>query len=71
MVDLYVLIDPNLEWDLDEADGINDDGQITGQGFIGRQQHAFLLTPVPEPGSLAPVATHTHSNYCCRLALAC
>jgi probable HAF family extracellular repeat protein len=35
------------------ADGINDAGQITGFGYtIDGAEHAFLLTPVPEPSSL-------------------
>jgi hypothetical protein len=34
---------------------INDAGQIAGTGFIGGQQRAFLLSPVPipEPGTWA------------------
>jgi hypothetical protein len=38
-----------------DAHGINDLGHIAGSGTIGRQTHAFLLTPisVPEPASLS------------------
>jgi len=36
-----------------EALGVNDLGQIVGYGIIGGHEHAFLLTPVPEPGTLA------------------
>jgi hypothetical protein len=34
------------------ATDINDAGRIAGYGSIGGQTHAFLLTPVPEPGAL-------------------
>ena len=53
MVDLNTLIDPLSGWELLSADGINDAGQITGYGLIGGESHAFLLTPVPEPATLA------------------
>jgi probable HAF family extracellular repeat protein len=56
MVDLNTFIDPLSGWELKEAWGINDAGQITGVGQIGGQRHAFLLTPVPEPASLALLA---------------
>jgi probable HAF family extracellular repeat protein len=45
IVDLNTLIDPNLGWLLTFANGINTFGQIVGQGVIGGQRHAFLLTP--------------------------
>jgi probable HAF family extracellular repeat protein len=50
MVDLNTLIDPLSGWELSDAAGINDTGQITGQGLIGDQYHAYLLTPIPLPG---------------------
>ena len=53
MVDLNTLIDPASGWVLTQAHGINDSGQIAGQGTIGGQPHAFLLTPTPEPASLS------------------
>jgi probable HAF family extracellular repeat protein len=53
MVDLNSLIDPSLGWQLTIARSINDAGQITGSGRIGGQEHAFLLTPIPEPSFLA------------------
>lgn len=42
-------------WDLERALAINNDGSITGIGFNKnkRQWRAYLLTPVPEPTSLA------------------
>jgi hypothetical protein len=51
MRDLDSLIDPTLGWQLQDAKGINDLGQITGTGLIGDEFHTFLLTPVPEPAN--------------------
>jgi len=48
MVDLNNLIDPNLQITL-TGGSINDLGQIAANGTNG---HAYLLTPVPEPGTL-------------------
>ncbi|MBA3484922.1 MAG: PEP-CTERM sorting domain-containing protein [Pirellulales bacterium] len=56
MVDLNTLIDPASGWDLVIGRGINNAGQITGYGYIGNKLHGFLLTPVPEPASLALLA---------------
>jgi probable HAF family extracellular repeat protein len=57
MVDLNLLIDPLSGWVLQAGNGINDAGQITGYGAVdGQQNRAFLLTPVPEPASLALLA---------------
>jgi hypothetical protein len=44
------LIDSRSGWELLDASAINDAGQITGQGLIGGEYHAYLLTPVPLPG---------------------
>jgi probable HAF family extracellular repeat protein len=56
LVDLNTLIDPGLGWTLHTANGINDNGQIVGQGFIGGVSfRAFLLTPitpVPVPAAV-------------------
>jgi probable HAF family extracellular repeat protein len=50
MVDLHTLLVPGTGWTLWEATGINDRGQIVGSGWnAAHEQHAFLLTPVPEP----------------------
>jgi hypothetical protein len=52
--DLNDLIGPNSGWDrLQYAYGINELGQITGLGILNGVERAFLLTPVPEPGTYA------------------
>jgi probable HAF family extracellular repeat protein len=51
VVDLNTLIDPSSGWVLNDANSINNVGQILGYGTIGGQWHAFLLTPVPEPSA--------------------
>jgi hypothetical protein len=56
MVDLNSLIDPSSGWVLLQAIGINDSGQIVGQGQFDGQTRAFLLTPVPEPKHLVLAA---------------
>jgi probable HAF family extracellular repeat protein len=56
MQDLNNLIPAGSGWDLVSATGINDLGQITGYGGIGGEEHAFLLTPTPEPACLALLA---------------
>jgi probable HAF family extracellular repeat protein len=48
IVDLNTRIDKQSGWSLDVADSINDNGQISGFGFIdsdATEPHAFLLTP--------------------------
>lgn len=52
MLDLNDLVLNGSAWELMRADGINDNGQIVGQGFHDGNLRAFLLTPIPEPGSL-------------------
>jgi probable HAF family extracellular repeat protein len=56
MIDLNSLIDPLSGWELSVANAINDARQITGFGQVGGETHAFLLTPIPEPASLALLA---------------
>ncbi len=53
MTDLNDLIPADSGWELQVARGINNRGQIVGYGYIGNEQHAFLLTPIPEPSVLA------------------
>ena len=51
MTDLNALIPSG--WTLEQANAINDAGQIVGYGYNPQgQQDAFLLTPVPEPSTL-------------------
>ena len=45
-IDLNTLIAPNSGWQLVQAGGINDQGQIAASGFFGSEYHACLLTPV-------------------------
>jgi probable HAF family extracellular repeat protein len=47
MQDLNKMIPRRSGWILQEADGINDAGQIAGAGTFQGQTHAFLLTPRP------------------------
>jgi probable HAF family extracellular repeat protein len=57
MLDLNSLINPSSGWVLNTAQGINESGQISGTGTIGGQQHAFVLTIVPEPSSVVLAAS--------------
>lgn len=45
LIDLNTLIPANSGWQLTNASGINDSGQIVGQGVVNGQKHAYLLTP--------------------------
>jgi probable HAF family extracellular repeat protein len=45
MQDLNKMISPRSGWVLLQANGINDAGQIVGDGLFHGQSHAFLLTP--------------------------
>ena len=56
MLDLNSLLAPGSGWDLEQANAINDNGDIVGYGIDpSGQDHAFLLTPesssVPEPST--------------------
>ena len=51
MVDVNTLLRANSGWVLRDAQAINDLGQIVGFGDIDGQQHAYLLSPVPEPST--------------------
>jgi probable HAF family extracellular repeat protein len=57
VLDLNTVIDTSSGWALEEAHDINDQGCIVGEGMINGVQHAFLLTPVPEPSTVVFVAT--------------
>src|SRR5204863_2721197 len=56
MTDLNTLISPSSGWVLSIAVDINDLGSIVGVGTHNGQTASFLLTPVPEPSTLALVA---------------
>jgi probable HAF family extracellular repeat protein len=57
MIDLNALVDASAGWELREATGINDLGQIVGWGIINSQEHAFLLTPLgPTSGTVETTA---------------
>jgi probable HAF family extracellular repeat protein len=56
MVDLNSFLGPNSGWELREASGINDLGQIVGRASLNGQQHAFLLSPVETSGEGPSVA---------------
>jgi probable HAF family extracellular repeat protein len=45
MDDLNGAIDPKSGWELVQAAGINDVGQVVGFGLLNKRIHAFLLTP--------------------------
>ena len=54
MPSLNDLIGPNPKWNIFAANDINDKGWIVGSGVAANgEQHAILLTPVPEPSTLA------------------
>ncbi len=50
--DLNSLIPGGSGWNLSFPRGINDRGQIVGEGYYNGVPRAFLLTPVPEPSSV-------------------
>ena len=47
------LLAPDSGWALVDATDINEVGQIVGNGQLNGVAHGFLLTPIPEPSSLA------------------
>ena len=57
IADLNTFLPANSGWQLTAATGVNNAGQIVGNGFLNGQQHAFLLdlngqsAAAPEPGS--------------------
>ena len=46
MQDLNMLLPADADWTLEQANGINDKGQIVGYGLHHGQERAFLLTPI-------------------------
>jgi probable HAF family extracellular repeat protein len=64
--DLNSLIDTLSGWKLQQARGINDLGQIVGYGTCpSGQVHGFLLTPVPEPSTIALLLTASLGGLLC------
>ncbi|WP_414541617.1 PEP-CTERM sorting domain-containing protein [Nostoc sp. CCY0012] len=67
LVDIISLIDPSLNWELLSLTGINNKGQIIGQGYTRNEDsyfdvvRPFLLTPrtisktVPEPNTIGGI----------------
>ncbi len=55
--DLNDLIPSASGWSLLSANGINTHGQIVGFGTLMGQTRAFVLTPIPEPSSIALLAS--------------
>lgn len=54
MSDLNSLVDASgAGWVLSSATGINDNGAICGWGYLNGDLRGFVLTPVPEPSTLA------------------
>ena len=59
MTDLNTLIPAGSPWYLQSTATINNAGEITGQGLINGEVHAFLLTPRHgEDAARAQGATH-------------
>lgn len=59
MVNLNTLLPTNSGWHVNQANAINDSGQIAGWGYHGSLLHAFLMTPIAlksftiSPGTVA------------------
>ena len=58
MYDLNNLVPPDSGWTFTAATGVNNSGDIVADAVDANgDEHAFLLTPLPEPASLACIAT--------------
>jgi probable HAF family extracellular repeat protein len=49
LIDLNNFLEPGSEWELTQANGINDHGQIVGYGWYRGEIRAYLLTPSHQP----------------------
>lgn len=47
-IDLNTLLPPDSGWEIYSATGINDQGQIIGDGTLKESSHPFLLSPSPQ-----------------------
>ena len=66
MHSLNDMIDPTSGWNLVWANAINDNGWIAGCGVAPNgEQHAVLLTPIPEPSTLVLVGVGAMSLIGC------
>src|SRR4051794_9960764 len=63
IIDLNTRLDPLSGWILSDAADINEAGQITGQGLINGQYHAYLLTPIPFAGDYNSNGTVDAADY--------
>jgi probable HAF family extracellular repeat protein len=64
MTDLNSLIDSASGWTLENAEAINNSGEIVGYGSNTNSGcEAFLLTPVPEPTSLVLIGAAAFSLF--------
>jgi len=52
LTDLNDLLPPDSGWNVYQAAGINNAGQIVGEGFHDGAQHGYVLTPGPGPASV-------------------
>ncbi len=52
LVDLNDALPPESQWELSQAIGINDRGQVLGFGSFQGQLHMFVLVPRDDPASL-------------------
>ena len=56
-VDLNALLVGGAGWTLRSAEGVNDRGEIVGYGTFAGQTRGFVLTTVPEPATVALLAS--------------
>jgi probable HAF family extracellular repeat protein len=67
LLDLNSMVPASSGWHLAAATEINDSGQIIGSGFLNGETRAFVMTPIPEPRSIALVALATSAILLFRL----
>ncbi len=62
VIDLNTLIDPASGWVLRKATGINDAGQIVGEGVVDGMVRGFLLTPPVGSDTTPPVISEVRTT---------